>query len=280
MSLSFGFYDSLNHDRTYTASQMSEIFNGIINDGIFQSIGEYLTVSQNTGMTVNIGTGRAWFNGTWSLNDAEYPITLDAAPYVAGFSRIDAVCLAVNKDLSARENYFTIVKGQEVSVTPSRPVMPNTDTLFYHPLAYIRVDYGVTAITQSMITNVVGTSVTPFVTGILQTASIDSLLTQWQAQWNEWLINKTGTAEEQWDEFVETYSDNWESWFETATESEEILFQNWFENIKGQLSEDAAGRLQNEIDKLKNIYVQDYILYLPNTAASVTSDGILVLGTD
>ena len=34
MSLTSGFYNSLDGDRTYNAEQMSELFDGIINDGI------------------------------------------------------------------------------------------------------------------------------------------------------------------------------------------------------------------------------------------------------
>lgn len=38
----FGFYDSLNGDRRYSTSQMSEIFDGIIQDGVYSNVGEAL----------------------------------------------------------------------------------------------------------------------------------------------------------------------------------------------------------------------------------------------
>ena len=38
MSVTSGFYNGLSHDRKYNAVQMSSLFDGIINDGIFQSI--------------------------------------------------------------------------------------------------------------------------------------------------------------------------------------------------------------------------------------------------
>ena len=39
MSVSSGFFNSLNGDRKYNAAQMSAIFDGLIIDGVFASIG-------------------------------------------------------------------------------------------------------------------------------------------------------------------------------------------------------------------------------------------------
>ena len=44
MALTSGFYNSINGDRTYNAEQMSSIFDGIINDGVFASIGKVFQV--------------------------------------------------------------------------------------------------------------------------------------------------------------------------------------------------------------------------------------------
>lgn len=41
--------------------------------------------------------------------------------------------------------------------------------------------------------------------------------------------------------------------FKSELEANGVLFEDWFENIKGQLSEDAAGNLQNEINNLTSI---------------------------
>ncbi|MDA2886025.1 hypothetical protein ACYT4K_00080 [Lactococcus lactis] len=38
--------------------------------------------------------------------------------------------------------------------------------------------------------------------------------------------------------------------FKSELEANGVLFEDWFENIKGQLSEDAAGHLQNQLDSL------------------------------
>ena len=45
MSLTYGFYNSVDHDRVYDATQFGSIFDGVINDGVFQNIGDLFAVS-------------------------------------------------------------------------------------------------------------------------------------------------------------------------------------------------------------------------------------------
>ena len=89
MSVTYGFYNSKNHDRRYDAIQMSSIFDGIIRDGVLQHFGTAMMVKESEGMMVNVGIGRAWFNHTWTLNDALLPLTLPLSEVI--LNRIDAV---------------------------------------------------------------------------------------------------------------------------------------------------------------------------------------------
>lgn len=89
MSVTYGFYNSKNKDRRYDAIQMSSIFDGIIRDGILQHVGTAMMVKESTGMMVNVGIGRAWFNHTWTLNDALLPLTVPQSEVI--LNRIDAV---------------------------------------------------------------------------------------------------------------------------------------------------------------------------------------------
>ena len=78
-SVTCGFFNSVvvdnKSDRLYNAEQMSAIFDGLINDGVFAGIGDKLVVSTSSGNTVSVGTGKCWFNHTWTLNDA--PLLID-----------------------------------------------------------------------------------------------------------------------------------------------------------------------------------------------------------
>lgn len=217
MSLTYGFYNSLNGDRKYNAEQISMIFDGIINDGIFMSIGANFVVTANSGMTVNVGSGRAWFNHTWTYNDTILPLTLDLSELV--LNRIDTVVLEINSEASSRTNSIKIIKGTPGS-TPVAATLINTENLNQYPLARIYVGANVTSINQSNITNTVGTSETPFITGILETVDIDALIAQWQSEWDIWTDEQTND------------------------------FLIWFDEMKDQLSTDAAGHLQAQVDAI------------------------------
>lgn len=184
MSVTYGFYDSLNGDRKYNAKQISELFDGLIRDGVFMSIGDAFVVSVGGGMNITVGTGRAWFNHTWTYNDA--PLILQVDQSEIALNRIDTVVLEVNSNIDVRANTIKIVKG----VPSSEPVateLVRNEFVNQYPLAYIYVSAGVTEITAANITNTVGTSDCPFVTGILETVDIDTLLAQWDGEFHDWI---------------------------------------------------------------------------------------------
>lgn len=227
MSVTYGFYNSLNGDRKYNAEQVSSLFDGLIIDGVFASIGTAFAVKATTGITVNVGIGKAWFNHTWTLNDSILPLEAPEAEVL--LDRIDAVVLEVDATESVRANSIKFVKGTPSSA-PSNPTLTNEGTVHQYPLCYIYRKFGSSAITQADITNMVGTESTPFVTAMLQTISLDELLGQWQSEL---------------DQFVDARQDEVDQWIA----SEESDFTEWFDQMKDQLGEDAAGNLQNQINK-------------------------------
>ena len=188
MSVTSGFYNAVlvqgEWDREYTAEQFSQIFDGLVNDGVYASIGAkfMVTPDSSTNMRVVVGSGRAWFDHTWTLNDSGYFVTLDNPD--ASRPRIDAIIIEI--DSTSRENRITKVKG-----TPnSNPVKPTLDSNQY-PLAYVRVNAGNPYVIQAgNIENAVGTTACPYVTGIIQSLSIDQIVAQWQALWESWISNE------------------------------------------------------------------------------------------
>ena len=239
MSVTYGFYNSINGDRKYNALEMSSIFDGIIVDGVYMSIGDALNVQSSGGMGITVGIGRAWFDHTWTLNDSLLPLTLESSDVL--LNRIDAVVLEINNNTEVRRNEIKIVKGAPAS-NPVRPTLVKSELLNQHPLAYISVPKGATSISQSNITNAVGTSECPFVTGVLEGMDIDKLVAQWGAQWAEWLSSNTDA------------------------------FNTWFNEMKNQLSEDAAGNLQaSKMDKATYDADGDGVV---DKAAAVPWDGV------
>lgn len=182
-----GFFNSVSSDRRYNAEQMSAIFDGLINDGIFDSIGDHFQVTPAaSGLGVSVGTGRAWLNSTWSYNDSAYPITLSAAS--ASLGRKDLICLKVDKSTNVRANSIVCITGTPAS-TPVEPTVSDdtTNGIYYHKLAAVLVAAGATSITSADITNYIGLSTgTPYVTGIIDSTEVDELWSQWDGEFNAW----------------------------------------------------------------------------------------------
>lgn len=254
--LTYGFYNSIDHDRTYDAIQMSSIFDGIVRDGIFMSIGNCLRVIQDSGMTVIVDTGRAWFNHTWTLNDARLPITIPVSEVM--LNRIDAIVLEVNASVSVRQNFIKVVKGTPAT-NPVRPTLINNNNVHQYPLAYITVNQRVTNIRQADITNMVGTSATPYVTGILQTVNIDSLVAQWEDQWKRFFENQTGeiTATK------EFWENEWEKWYTAQTKEVQDAFKEFIDEWEAfqehyQTEMEDTGKYWKELwEKWFYAYVND-----------------------
>lgn len=256
MSVSSGFFNSLNGDRKYNAAQMSAIFDGLIIDGIFASIGTAFAVKAAGGLTVNVGIGKAWFDHTWTVNDSILPMTAPEAEVL--LDRIDAVVLEVNGTESVRENTIKFVKGNPSSA-PSRPTLTNEGNVHQYPLCYIYRKYGTAVINQADITPMVGTESTPFVTGILQTISLDELLGKWQDE----LDRFTDARSQEVDDWIAQEESDFTAWFnkmkadlqqeQTVLDqwiaSEQADFLAWYNQMKDQLSGDVAGNLQLEINK-------------------------------
>lgn len=256
MSVLSGFFNSLNGDRKYNAAQMSAIFDGLIIDGVFASIGTAFAVKAAGGLTVNVGIGKAWFDHTWTVNDSILPMTAPEAEVL--LDRIDAVVLEVNGMESIRENTIKFVKGNPSSA-PSRPILTNEGNVHQYPLCYIYRKYGTAVINQADITPMVGTESTPFVTGILQTISLDELLGKWQDE----LDRFTDARSQEVDDWIAQEESDFTAWFnkmkadlqqeQTVLDqwiaSEQADFLAWYNQMKDQLSGDVAGNLQLEIDK-------------------------------
>lgn len=246
MSVTSGFFNSLNGDRRYNAEQMSSIFDGIINDGVFANIGTALGVKASTGNTITVGIGRAWFNSTWLLNDSILPLTAEVPEIL--LNRIDAVVIEINRSDAVREGNIKIIKGTPSS-NPNRPTMVSTSDIHQYPLAYIYRAAGSSSITQANITNMIGTESCPYITAILQVTNIENIVAQWEAQWAEWFANETSAGNNQMSQWMG---------------EKQLEFNTWFGNLQTILDGDVATSLAEEILKLQDkfkVLAREYSIY-------------------
>lgn len=290
MSFASGFFNSVDHDRLYDATDISRLFDGLIRDGIFASIGDCLVVKQSNQMNVTVGTGRAWFNHTWSYNDALYPVTIPPSEIL--MDRIDAVVLEINSVESVRANSIKLIKGTPSS-TPTKPALTNDKEVHQYPLAYVTVGKEVTSIRQADIENCVGTSACPFVTGILEVISIEQLIPQWKdilnrfveentANFNTWMNGEKqdyqawltaakkeitdwqATSKSDYQKWYDSIKNGYDQWLATIKaaydanwstlqqweKASQTEFDKWFENIKNKLEGDLGTKLTLEAEKL------------------------------
>lgn len=254
MSFTYGFYNALNHDRLYDAVQVSEIFDGIIRDGVYSTIGDHFVVkpSENDNMVV-VGSGRAWFDHTWNKNDADLPIAAPLPDLL--LYRYDALVIDVNSNVASRTNDIIWVQGVASLTDPQKPTLINTTERHQYPLCYIYRRPNVNLIDAADIENTIGTDACPFVTGILQQISITDLLSQWTAQWLNFMSTYNNAASQWMDDWTTDFTDwtdDQKDAFASWMADEKITFDDWFANLHYILDGDVAGHLQNEIDDLND----------------------------
>ena len=142
MAITSGYFNSVNGDRKYNADQMSEYFEGIINEGVCQHIDGGLAVTAGTGLSVNVAAGKAFIGKKWIRNDASLTLTISAAS--ASYARIDAVVLRRNNTTRTCQ---IVVKSGTPAASPSAPTMTRNSTTYEMALAYVNVAANATSVT-------------------------------------------------------------------------------------------------------------------------------------
>lgn len=215
MAWTSGFFNSVNGDRLYNADQMSRIFEGLITDGVYESVANKLAVQPNSGMTIQIATGRGWFGRHWVNNDSEYKLTVAQSDVI--LNRYVAVVIKVD-DTDAVRDAVPYLKYSDFATTPVKPTMTRTETVKEYCLAYIYIKAGATAITASDIEDTrANESLCGWVTGLITQLSTSTLFAQYEAIFNEFMSRETSG------------------------------FNEWFENLQVQLDSETATKLTNAL---------------------------------
>lgn len=199
MSITYGFFNSVQGDRTYDADQMSEYFNGLVSDGVYENVGGALQVTAiSSGMAVQVLTGRGIINCKWLKNDSV--LTLDITAAHAVLNRYTAVVLR----LDVVNRLMTITTKDGANATdPVKPTMQNDSTMVELCLAYIYVGAGVGSISQADITDMRGTNLCGWVTGLIDQVDTSQLFLQYQTAFENYYNEMTS---------------EFNTWFESLTE--------------------------------------------------------------
>ena len=147
MAKKFGFFNSIQGDRKYLASDISQALDIGVTTGI-KAEENNLKVVAYEGMQVQIQPGSAMIFGHFFMNDEPEIITIDTAD--AELNRIDRV--VVRYDAYTREVNTTVIKGSP-ALSPTPPARLETPEQFDLVLADIYVPAAATVINTSNITD-------------------------------------------------------------------------------------------------------------------------------
>lgn len=258
------FYNSTDGDRVYDADSFEHWLKKFFTTGVFEGDCQ---VTANDNMTVTVGAGYANVDGKVKFFETAQTMQLETAGSTYG--RIDTIVIERND--ADRDVTVKVVTGgysnNPVAIAPVR-----SNGVYQLVLAQIAVAAGATAVGQDDITDSrLNTSICGIVASAVDHLDTTDYYRQIQAA-------LTAFKEESEKDFSDWQTDQ-ETDMENYKADLQEAFETWFVDIQGQLSDDAAGNLQEQIDAIKNIYVRGETLYLPNTIASVSDDGILTIGT-
>lgn len=215
MAITYGFFNATKqsdgtYDRAYNSDQISDMFEGLVSDGVFESIGDAMVVTAKSGMTVQVGTGRASIDGRWIKNDAKMDITL-AASNIA-LNRWSAIVIRLN--MSSR-TMSIIEKVGTAATNPVKPSLTNSTTVKEKCLAYVYVKAGAGSITQVDISDVrADTSVCGWVTGVIKQVDTRQLFLQYQAAYERQLATMQAWETQQKAAF--------DTWFSALTDQLQV----------------------------------------------------------
>jgi len=264
MAITYGFFNSLNHDRTYNAAQITEYFDGLVSDGVYESVGGAMQVQAATGMNVDIQTGRAIVDCRWIRNDAVLTMPITASHVT--LARYTAIM--VRLDYSARTISIIAVDGTPAT-SPAKPEPTQTATVKDLVLAYLYIPAGATAIPQANIQDQRGTSLCGWVTGLIKQVDTSQLFAQWQdacetfyqnmtAGFNAWF--DTLTSKLSIDTYIQQYRKD-----VTLTESTNVIALDM-----SNYAYDQSDIIHVYINGLMGVPGTDYTLDTSNAVATVT----------
>ena len=264
-----GFFDANlvgeEYDRVDLAAQFAAYFASFIGNGVYAEHSNQLQVvaMPTPQMQVGVEKGQGWINGYWYENTDTMYLPIEVADGV--LNRIDSIVLRLG---FAERNMWLMVKKGTPAVNPIAPEVTRTADYYDLQLATISIPASSIRITQAQIQDTrMNQDVCGWVTGVVKQLDTTTLFNQFETYFQEFKENNQADYEEwteaqkqawlSWVSGQETDFTDWtdeqkeeyETWYATHINQWQSDFDTWFENIKDQLGEDAAGNLQNQIDE-------------------------------
>ena len=255
------FFNNVNGDRKYKASDFAEFFNSLVTNGVFPNPSTNLQVVSNGDMTVTLKAGKAWINGYVYINTSDLILSIDTADGV--YNRIDRLVLRLD---TVGRAINAVVKKGEFASSPVAKTLERDADIYELGIEDIAVNKGASSITQSDITDLrMNTELCGWVDSLIQ-ADTTAIFNQYQDWYNTKktaydidFTNWTTTKKADYDSWTAAKKQAYDNWYDATTSTAQTNIDNieqqfqtdftaWFDNIKNTLGSDIAGNLLNLIN--------------------------------
>lgn len=147
MAFSSGFFNSKGLDRTYTAENFCDYLGSIICNGIQDNYGQNFSLTAtSSGLKVTLGTGKAWINGHYFINDTRYSIDLSGYQDES-LPRYVGIAIYLDTTEAVRNVSLKLFPGTPAE-SPALPTIPQDDDHARLLLYAVRLNVGATSLTE------------------------------------------------------------------------------------------------------------------------------------
>lgn len=265
-------------DRGVTSEVLRKVLKNYYTDGVFGIADPtclQVTAAPDGSATVLVSPGTCLIEGATGYIEDTTSLELPAGD--SSFPRIDTIVARLNDNTDFRAIYLDIIIGTPAS-SPAAPVLARSDSIWEIGLANLYRPANSTVITNSSIIDTrIDSDRCGYVTAIDRLDTV-SLMRQLNAFYAEFVRKSDASyesflawAEEKktkitdWQEkeegdletWEEEFKNKWKSWLlgETKGWQEEII--DWFNNLREQLTENAAVSLQEQIGNLHKLETEN-----------------------
>lgn len=218
--------DLPHYDRAVDSEFLRQVFHQYFSDGVFYGgESDELQVSADTGMQVKVLPGSVHIQGAIGIEPDQRTLQVQAAD---GQDRIDTVVARLDLSQAVRSIDLYVRKGLAAE-SPQAPALARDSTTWELGLANLFIAANTTSISAQRITD---TRLDPARCGMVGAPVQPPFDTAaFFAQLQAVIAAQAAAGDAQMAEW-------------------QAVFDAWFVHIKGQLSADAAGHLQNQVDAL------------------------------
>ena len=148
MAFYSGFFNSKGLDRTYTAEDFTSYLSSIICNGILDTYGQnFKLTAANSGLGVVLGTGKAWIDGHYFINDSRYVIDLTSYQDES-LPRYVGIAIYLDTTESVRSVTLKLFPGTPAE-NPQLPSIPQDEDHVRLLMYAVRMNPGASRITES-----------------------------------------------------------------------------------------------------------------------------------